>query len=252
MAAFFNWRARSNTTPVFARVGINTEQSPDSDIVQSLEAHDAAPTTTTHDRPVGSAVFVRGSDPGVWFRGVSTWLRFALQAATASFTTVTATTAVATNTVSERTSAAGVTVDGLKIKDGRLLTDEIVKAAFTNTSATGGATGATMAVQLYQGDGSTAITSARQVFIRLSATQYGETADSSPTFGSATAGSIIASGNGWALIETSAAGAFSCTVTNATDETLYCAALTPPGGVSDVAKSCVVLASPATSIAWAA
>lgn len=52
--------------------------------------------------------------------------------------TATATTAVSTDTVSERTSAAGVTVDGLLIKDGRVVWDAMVAATIIAPNATGG------------------------------------------------------------------------------------------------------------------
>ena len=73
----------------------------------------------------------------------------------------------------------------------------------------------------------------------------------SVTFGTATTGSIIASGGGWALVETSAVGGFACTATNTDDETLYFCVVTPDS-VSDLAKSCMVLASNSDSAAWSA
>lgn len=42
-----------------------------------------------------------------------------------TFSTVTASTAVSTDTVSEKTSAAGVTIDGVKLKDSEVYTDVI-------------------------------------------------------------------------------------------------------------------------------
>lgn len=132
--------------------------------------------------------------------------------------------------------------------------DEIVKATIAVANATGGATGATCAVQLKQADGTTSPTSARQVMIVAGATQYAPfpTLQASLTFGTATVGSIIASSAGWALIETSATGAFACTATNTDDETLYFSVITPASGVSDTAKSCLVLASNSDSAAWSA
>jgi hypothetical protein len=61
------------------------------------------------------------------------------------------------------------------------------------------------------------------VLVIAGATQYAPfpVMEASLTFGTATVGSIVASGGGWALIETSAAGAFACTATNTEDETLY-------------------------------
>jgi len=146
----------------------------------------------------------------------------------------------------------GTTITASTAFAGRVLSDDFVKATVTVANATGGATGAALTLALVQADGSTAITSARQVYLFCTATQYSPTIDTSPTFGSATAGSIIASGSGWALVKTSAAGAFACTLTNATDETLYVSAATAPYGVSALGEGCVVVASNSDSVAWSA
>lgn len=243
--------ARSALTPLFLLLGLHEGGSNDPDDVQTLTVSDAVPTDVTQDRSNGSLHLTRGSLADPYFRKAGVWLKMALQSAAATFTTVTATTAVATNTVSERTAAAGVTIDSLKIKDGQLLTDEIVKATIAVGNASGGETTAALTLALKQADNSTAVASARQVLILAGATQYLSTMDTSPTFGSATVGSIIASGSGWCLAETSAAGAFACTVTNSTDETLYFW-VTNPNGVSDLTKSCVVLASNSDAATWAA
>lgn len=126
------------------------------------------------------------------------------------------------DTISELTAGSGVTVDGLLIKDGYPVSDNFVKAAITVGDATGGATGAALSLTLTRLDGS-AVASARQVMIIGNAIQYSpfHTAEASVSYGTATAGSIIASGQGWCLAQTSAAGAFACTVTNTDDETLY-------------------------------
>lgn len=133
------------------------------------------------------------------------------------------------------------------------LSDEIVKATIAVANATGGATGAGLAVVLKQADDVTVITSARQVLVICGATQYAPypVIEASVTFGTATTGSIVASGGGWALIETSAAGVFACTATNTQDETLYFCVV-KPDSVSDLAKSCMVLASNSDSAAWSA
>jgi hypothetical protein len=132
--------------------------------------------------------------------------------------------------------------------------DEIVKATIAVANATGGATGATCAIQLKQADNTAALTSARQVLIVAVTTQYSPfpALQASLTFGTATVGSIIGSSAGWALVETSATGAFTCTATNTDDETLYFSVMTPDSGVSDLSKSCVVLASNSDSAAWSA
>lgn len=133
------------------------------------------------------------------------------------------------------------------------LTDEIVKATIAVANATGGATGAALTVVLRQADNVTQLTSARQVLVVCGSTQYAPfpALEASVTFGTATTGSIVASGGGWALVETSAAGGFACTATNTDDETLYFSVVTPDS-VSDLAKSCMVLASNSDSAAWSA
>ena len=138
--------------------------------------------------------------------------------------------------------------------DGHPLTDAIVKAVIACADATGGATGAALTVQLYQADGSTAVASARQVLVIAGSTQYAPfpTLEASLTFGTATVGSIVASGGGWALVETSAAGAFACTATNTQDETLYFSATTSQGGTSSGSKQCSVIGSNSDSAAWSA
>lgn len=133
------------------------------------------------------------------------------------------------------------------------LSDEIVKATIAVANATGGSTDAALTVVLRQADNVTQLTSARQVLVVCGATQYAPfpALEASVTFGTATTGSIVASGGGWALVETSAAGGFACTATNTQDETLYFCVV-KPDSVSDLAKSCTVLASNSDSAAWSA
>ena len=138
--------------------------------------------------------------------------------------------------------------------DGHPLTDALAKALVACAEATGGATGAALTVQLYQADGSTAVASARQVMVIAGATQYAPfpVLEASLTFGTATVGSIVASGGGWALVETSAAGAFACTATNTQDETLYFSVMGAAGGGSSGSKQCCVIGSNSDAAAWSA
>ena len=138
--------------------------------------------------------------------------------------------------------------------DGHPLTDALAKALVACADATGGATGAALTVQLYQADGSTAVASARQVMVIAGATQYAPfpVLEASLTFGTATVGSIVASGGGWALVETSAAGAFACTATNTQDETLYFSVMGAAGGGSSGSKQCCVIGSNSDAAAWSA
>ena len=132
------------------------------------------------------------------------------------------------------------------------MNDEVVVATVSVANATGGATGAALTLTLKRRDNTTAVASARQVLLFCNGTahRFGQLS-SNPTFGSATVGSIVASGNGWALVQTSAAGAFACTLSNSTDETLYVSAATAVS-VSDVAAGCVVLASNSDAVVWSA
>lgn len=139
----------------------------------------------------------------------------------------------------------------IEIPSGALVTDDLVKATVAAADIGGGGTGSALTLTLTRADGSP-VTSAKQVYLFCTATRYSPTIDTSPTFGSATTGSIIASGGGWALVKTSAAGAFACTLTNNTDETLYVSAATASQGVSALGEGCLVLASNSDAVAWSA
>jgi hypothetical protein len=212
---------------------------------------------------------------------------------------------VTTNTLTERTAAAGVTIDGLLVKDGYtvygdlagsptvegqlaynadhlelydgaaariiLANDDIgvtvqaysaTLAALVNYGldrqvfatiavADSGTNDAALTLQLNRLDGSTAIAAARQVLILTSTTQYAPAGqpEASVTFGTASTGSIIASGQGWCLAETSVAGAFACTATNTDNETIYFFAQTA-ARVSDLTKSCAVVGSNTDAATW--
>lgn len=110
---------------------------------------------------------------------------------------------------------------------------------------------AALTLQLNRLDGSTAIATARQVMISTSTTQYAPAGqpEASVTFGTATVGSIIASGQGWCLAKTSATGAFACTATNTDNETIYFFTQTA-ARVSVVAEGCDVVASNTDAAVW--
>lgn len=130
--------------------------------------------------------------------------------------------------------------------------DEVL-ATLAIGNATGGATGATCALTLTRVNGA-ALTAAKQVTIFGTDVQYcpfpNPVAIGSVTFGSATTGSIVASGNGWALVETDATGAFACTCSNSDDETLYFQVTNASG--SDATKACIVKYSNCDSAQWSA
>lgn len=134
------------------------------------------------------------------------------------------------------------------------LSDAFVKAAVAVANATGHVAGAALTLQLYQSDGTTAVSSARQVIIVASATRHAPfpAMEASLTFGTATEGSIVSSGAGWALVETSTAGAFACTATNTKHETLYFSVLNATGGASSGSKQCAVIGSNSDDATWSA
>lgn len=131
--------------------------------------------------------------------------------------------------------------------------DQLVLATIAVADASWGATDSLLTLTLTQADG-TALTSARQVVINAGSEQYNHFAalSSTVTFGTATTGSIIASGSGWALVQTSAAGAFACTATNSADETVYFSVDKASAGVSDSATACVVVGSNSDAATWSA
>lgn len=137
---------------------------------------------------------------------------------------------------------------------GQILSDDYVKATIAVADATGGGTTAALTVDLTQADGSSSVGSARQVMIVGQATAYvpGAALNGNVTFGTATVGSIIASGSGWCLALTSAGGAFACTATNATDEAILFSVSTPPRGVSDLTQACLVIGSNSDTATWSA
>jgi hypothetical protein len=91
------------------------------------------------------------------------------------------------------------------------------------TGGSGGSATGTLTVDLYTLAGATTYTQVRQIMIIAKATQFEPLAllNTTTTFGTATKGSIIASGNGWCLAQTDANGEFDCTPSNSADETIF-------------------------------
>lgn len=133
--------------------------------------------------------------------------------------------------------------------------DKFAIATIAVADTGGGGTDAGLTVSLVQAETGVDVGSARQVLIWCSATSalqylFGS-GEASVTFGTATTGSIIASGNGWCLAQTDTAGDFACTASNTDDETVYFKVITP-FGVSDTTKACCVIASNVDTAAWSA
>ncbi len=150
------------------------------------------------------------------------------------------------STVYERVAGAWVALEGVS--------DDYVLATVAVADAPGGATGALATVTLTNLDG-TPLTSARQVFLVSSTTQYG--GEGAPiagiTIGSVTAGSVIATiSTSNFLVQTDATGVFAATISNSADQTVYFAAINPKGGVSDITKAAVVVGSNVDAAIWSA
>jgi hypothetical protein len=146
-------------------------------------------------------------------------------------------------------SATGITYSDI-VTQG----DDQVVATCTGGTATGTNT-KVISFVLKQKDNSTALTSARQVLLLLSSTQYADAAgpsNASLSLGSVTAGSIQATviAGQLYLVNTDATGNFSCTATNTDDETVYMNVKTASGGVSSIGSRCTVLGSNSASVVW--
>lgn len=160
---------------------------------------------------------------------------------------------IATDTIAETTSATGVTIDGLLVKDGLVLeVGQVVVATITAAGGAGGATAGTFSIASKLADESTAVDRAVQMLVVVSSAQYAGLAavNTNVTFNTASTGTLVASGSGWALVETDAAGAFACATANSSDETVYFAATTPQG-MSDPTDHSVIV-STSTSATWSA
>jgi hypothetical protein len=157
--------------------------------------------------------------------------------------------------IAEKTSGAGVTVDGCLIKDGRPLTNDFVKAVITVPNVTGGGTDAAATLQLYQLDGVTPVVGARQVLVQAQQTQYkdvgAEPFVNNVSFPAATIGSVVNTAAGYAVIETDATGAAAFTVRCSDDITVWFL-VKGAASVSDLAKTAIVASSVADSAAWSA
>lgn len=144
-------------------------------------------------------------------------------------------------------------IDGLLIKDGGLSANDFIEVnAIAAAGGSGGATAGTLDVDVrrYNGD---AVTAAVTLLIVASDSAYAGAYDSNAnvTFNTASAGTLVASGNGWALVETDASGNFTCATANASDETVYFAGKTAVG-VDTLANGALVVRSVSDSATWAA
>ena len=123
----------------------------------------------------------------------------------------------------------------------------------TASDATGGSTDSDFAASARDINGSL-LKAAVQFVVVAQADQYDPelAPDASATFGTATTGSIVDSGAGWALVETDANGEFACTLANSADETLYVNAAAPVGGAEDTTISAINVVSNSDDVTWSA
>lgn len=120
-------------------------------------------------------------------------------------------------------------------------------------NATGGDAGAALTAQATDINGSP-LKAPVQFVLVAQADQYDPelAPDATATFGTATTGTIVDSGAGWALVETDANGYFACTLSNSADETLYVSAMAPSGGAEDTALAAFQVVSNSDAVIWSA
>lgn len=133
--------------------------------------------------------------------------------------------------------------------------DQFVVATVTVPDTGGGGTAALATVSLKRAEDNATDPATICTFLLVGKdAQYepmGSVTLGSCTFGTATTGSIVASGTGWCLCQSDAAGDFACTITDTVDETLYFVAQTAEG-MDNTGHRCVVVASNSDSAAWSA
>jgi hypothetical protein len=133
-----------------------------------------------------------------------------------------------------------------------VLNGRFVRVSLQAADATGGSATTTLTASVYEADGTTAFSAVREFFIQATSEIGGTTRNTNVTFSAATNGAINSSGSGWALVECNSSGVFTCTVTNATDETAWLSACTAPAGVSTPNNCCAVIGSNIDAVTWSA
>jgi hypothetical protein len=128
---------------------------------------------------------------------------------------------------------------------------DVADAIIAVANATGAATGAALTAHLHDLAGANLAKTA-VILILTGDTAYGfRTFNAHVTFGTATAGSILESGTGWCLAKCDATGAFACTATNASDETVYFV-VTGSVGADAVANGIVIRGCVPDAATWSA
>ncbi len=139
--------------------------------------------------------------------------------------------------------------------DHSYIQDNLVDVVMTVPDTTGGATGTAdnLTVQVNDLSG-TALTKIAVVLVIAADTLYAGDRDlnATTTFGSATTGSILASGNGWCVVQTDNTGTFVGRVDNSADETIYFTGQTSEGGVNSLVSGVIVRGCVPDAAAWSA
>jgi hypothetical protein len=96
------------------------------------------------------------------------------------------------------------------------------------------------------------IAHAVDILVYASTTQYcGHLVpNAAVAFSAPTVGAILANAGGWAVIQTSAAGAFSCTLTNANHEHVWFSACSVNGGTATLAEGAIVRGCVPVAVEW--
>ena len=132
-------------------------------------------------------------------------------------------------------------------------TDSMVDAVIAVADASGGETAAALTADLKDLSGN-ALAKTGVFEIVASDTEYAGVRDANAnvTFATATKGSILATGSGWAIVKADAIGQFSCTVSNSSDETVYFSCQNCSGGVDALANGVFIRGCLPDSAEWAA
>lgn len=138
---------------------------------------------------------------------------------------------------------------------GVFASNDVADAVIAVADASGGATAAALTVDLKSTDSAgTALAKVKVLKIVCADTQYAGSGDANAnvTFATATKGSILASGSGYAVVKTDAAGQFACTASNASDETVWFSCATIDGGLDALTAGVTIRGCIPDSATWAA
>jgi len=132
-----------------------------------------------------------------------------------------------------------------------LTSARMVTVAVAATDVGGGGTDSAFTAEVYSLDGA-ARAAAAEFKIMVADAQYEgkENQNANVTFSTATKGSIVASGSGWAVVQTDAAGEFACTAVNAANETVWFSACSVDGGNTATTNGVLVVGCVPDDATW--